>query len=77
MVPSLSLLPAASLPDCDHTGIHEILHRQGLLKGIWCLNPDEVLSEGQSEEIDRIYKMYPHLNDDAFVKEFIKRYEKI
>ena len=56
-------------------GIHEILHRQGLLKGIWCLNPDEVLSEGQSEEIDRIYRMYPHLNDDEFVKEFIKRYE--
>lgn len=58
-------------------GIHEILHRQGLLKGIWCLNPDEVLSEGQSEEIDRIYKMYPNLNDDEFVKEFIERYEKI
>lgn len=56
-------------------GIHEILHRQGLLKGIWCLNPNEVLSEGQSEEIDRIYRMYPHLNDDEFVKEFIKRYE--
>jgi len=58
-------------------GIHEILHRQGLLKGIWCLNPDEVLSPGQSEEIDRIYRMYPHLNDDEFVKDFISRYEKI
>lgn len=55
-------------------GIHEILRRQGLLKGTWCLNPEEVLSEGQSEEIDRIYKMYPHLNDDAFVKEFLKRH---
>ncbi len=55
-------------------GIHEILRRQGLLKGIWCLDPDEVLSEGQAEEIDRIYRMYPHLNDDAFVREFLSRY---
>ena len=39
------------------------------MKGIWCLNPDETLSPGQSEEIDRIYKLYPHLNDDEFVKE--------
>lgn len=56
-------------------GIHEILRRQGLLKGIWCLNPDEVLSPGQAEEIDRIYKMYPELNDDEFVKEFLSRHE--
>ncbi len=52
-------------------GIHEILRRQGLLKGIWCLNPEEVLSPGQAEEIDRIYAMYPHLNDDAFVQEYL------
>ena len=58
-------------------GIHEILHRQGLMKGIWCLNPEEVLSPGQAEEIDRIYRMYPELNDDAFVKEFLKKYEEI
>lgn len=56
-------------------GIHEILRRQGLLKGTWCLNPNEVLSKGQSEEIDRIYKMYPHLNDDEFVKDYLTRYE--
>jgi len=48
-------------------GIHEVLRRQGLLKGTWCLNPNEVLSPGQSEEIDRMYRDYPHLNDDAFV----------
>lgn len=48
-------------------GIHEVLRRQGLLKGTWCLNPHETLSEGQSEEIDRVYREYPHLNDDAFV----------
>jgi hypothetical protein len=49
-------------------GIHEVLRRQGLLPGRWCLNPDEELSEGQMEEIDRVYRDYPHLNDDEFVK---------
>lgn len=49
-------------------GLHEVLRRQGLFKGIWCLNPEETMSEGQLEEIDRVYKMYPHLNDDEFVK---------
>ncbi len=58
-------------------GIHEILRRQGLLKGIWCLNPNEVLSEGQAEEITRVCEMYPHLTDDDFVKEFLKRHECI
>lgn len=58
-------------------GIHEILRRQGLLKGTWCLNPQEVLSDGQAAEIDRIYHMYPHLNDDGFVKEFLARHECI
>ncbi|MGZ5134719.1 MAG: dihydrodipicolinate synthase family protein [Flavitalea sp.] len=53
-------------------GIHEILRRQGLLQGRWCLNPNEVLSSGQMEEIDRIYKDYPHLTDDEFVKEMIE-----
>lgn len=50
-------------------GIHEVLRRQGLLKGIWCLDPEEGLSPGQMEEIDRVYQMYPHLNDDDFVRE--------
>lgn len=49
-------------------GIHEVLRRQGLMKGIWCLDPEEGLSPGQMEEIDRVYKMYPHLNDDEFVR---------
>ena len=48
-------------------GIHEVLRRQGLLRGIWCLNPRETLSPGQKAEIDRVYRAYPHLNDDAFV----------
>ena len=49
-------------------GLHEVLRRQGIFKGTWCLNPDEQMSAGQSEEIDRVYKMYPHLHDDDFVK---------
>jgi dihydrodipicolinate synthase/N-acetylneuraminate lyase len=48
-------------------GVHEVLRRQGLLAGTWCLDPRETLSPGQSEEIDRVYAAYPHLNDDAFV----------
>jgi len=58
-------------------GIHEVLRRQGLLKGRWCLNPEEELSPGQLEEIDRIYKNYPHLTDDAFVKNFLEAERKI
>jgi dihydrodipicolinate synthase/N-acetylneuraminate lyase len=54
-------------------GMHEMLRRQGLLEGIWCLNPDEVLSSGQAGEISRVHAAYPHLNDDAFVREFLKQ----
>jgi dihydrodipicolinate synthase/N-acetylneuraminate lyase len=54
------------------SGIHEVLRRQGLLKGIWCISPKETLSPGQSEEIDRIYREYPQLHDDEFVKAFLK-----
>lgn len=57
-------------------GIHEILRRQGLMKGIWTLNPEEKLSSGQMEELDRIYKNYPHLTDDAFVKKFLEEDRK-
>ncbi len=48
-------------------GIHEVLRRQSLLEGTWCLDPNETLSPNQSEEIDRIYRMYPHLVDDEFI----------
>ncbi len=58
--------PAHQFAGCI-PGIHEVLRRQGLLPGTWCLNPDEVLSPGQAEEIDRVWEAYPHLNDDAFV----------
>ena len=50
-------------------GLHEVLRRQGLFAGRWCLDPDEDLSPGQAEEIDRVYRAYPHLADDAFVAE--------
>lgn len=42
-------------------GIHEVLRRQGLFNNILCLNPEEKLSDGQSEEIDRVCRLYPHL----------------
>jgi hypothetical protein len=48
-------------------GIHEVLRRQGLLEGIWCLDPKEALGPGQREEIDRVCRAYPHLADDEFV----------
>jgi len=50
-------------------GLHEVLRRQRLFEGTWCLDPNETLSPGQSEEIDRVYRMYPHLCDDEFVAE--------
>jgi dihydrodipicolinate synthase/N-acetylneuraminate lyase len=49
-------------------GIHEILRRQGLLEGVWCLDPQEALSKGQRREIDRVCNAYPHLADDEFVE---------
>jgi dihydrodipicolinate synthase/N-acetylneuraminate lyase len=44
-------------------GIHEVLRRQGLLDGVWCLDPDEVLSPGQAEEISRVERSYPEVTD--------------
>ena len=52
-------------------GIHEVLRRQGLLAGRWCLDPKEDLSPGQLEAIERVYRSYPDLQDDTFVKEHL------
>jgi dihydrodipicolinate synthase/N-acetylneuraminate lyase len=52
-------------------GIHEVLRRQGLLEGIWCLDESESLSPGQSAEIDRVCEAYPHLSDDSFVQKHL------
>ena len=48
-------------------GLHEILRRQGLLEGVWCLDPQETFGPGQLAEIDRVCRAYPHLTDDQFV----------
>jgi dihydrodipicolinate synthase/N-acetylneuraminate lyase len=48
-------------------GVHEVLRRQGLMRGTWCLDPSECLSAGQADELDRVIRCYPHLTDDAFV----------
>ena len=79
-IPAELLRRAAEVTDCNAaffdaangfagciSGLHEVLRRQGLFEGIWCLDPAERLSPGQSEEIERVYTAYPHLNDDAFV----------
>jgi len=79
-IPAELLRRAAEVTDCNAAffdaahgfagciaGLHEVLRRQGLLEGVWCLDPAEALSPGQSEQIDRVYAAYPQLNDDAFV----------
>ena len=78
---SASLTDAnAALFDVRHrfagciAGIHEILRRQGLLAGRWCLDPAEDLSPGQLEEIDRVTASYPHLQDDDFVRVNLERW---
>lgn len=60
---------AGSIP-----GLHEILRRQGLLEGVWTLNPEEKLSPGQLEEINRVCAAYPHLTDDDFVRANLDRW---
>jgi len=82
--PEALLTRAAEVTDCNGAffdvrndfrgciaGIHEVLMRQGLMSGRWCLDPEEDLSPGQLEEIDRVYAAYPHLNDDTFVAEHL------
>mgnify|MGYP000856178370 CR=1 FL=1 len=78
------LAKAAAVTDCNAAffdaangfagciaGLHEVLRRQRLFEGIWCLDPNEGLSPGQAAEIDRVYASYPALNDDAFVSEHL------
>jgi hypothetical protein len=65
--------PAHDFEGCI-PGIHEVLRRQGFLEGLWCLNEEEKLSPGQLEEIDRVYRSYPHLNDDDYVKQNLAKW---
>jgi hypothetical protein len=74
------LATAAKVTDCNAAffdvahdfhgciaGCHEVLRRQGLFEGIWCLDREEGLSPGQVEAIERVMRLYPNLGDDAFV----------
>jgi hypothetical protein len=65
--------PAHGFAGCI-PGIHEVLRRQGLLAGRWCLDPHEDVSPGQLDQIDRVLARYPHLTDDDFVKEHLHRW---
>jgi hypothetical protein len=82
-----TLARAAEITDCNAAffdaahgfagcipGIHEVLRRQGLMQGAWCLNAAHRLSPGQKEDIDRVYAAYPHLNDDAFVRGHLREW---
>lgn len=86
-IPTQLLTLAAHVTDCNAAffdaangytgciaGIHEVLRRQGLMANTLCLSPRERLSPGQSEEIDRVWRAYPHLSDDAFVRENLERW---
>ena len=55
-------------------GCHEVLRRQGLLEGTWCLDPAEGLGPGQAQQIDRVYRQHGELSDDAFVKDNLQRW---
>jgi dihydrodipicolinate synthase/N-acetylneuraminate lyase len=55
-------------------GCHEVLRRQGLLAGTWCLDPREGLSPGQSEAISEVAGSYPELTDDDFVSSNLERW---
>jgi dihydrodipicolinate synthase/N-acetylneuraminate lyase len=55
-------------------GILEVLRRQGLVESVHCLNPHEVLSPGQAEELTRVCAAYPELTDDAFVAQHLNRW---
>ncbi len=55
-------------------GILEVLRRQGLVRGTWCIDPREGLSPGQAENLDRVDRCYPHLKDDDFVKEHLSEW---
>ena len=87
-IPAELLARGAAVTDCNGVffdvahnfagcipGVHEVLRRQGLMAGTWCLDPDETLSEGQEQEISRVYEMYPHLNDDAFVAQNLETWK--
>jgi hypothetical protein len=72
--PNYALFDAANGFAGCIAGLHEILRRQGLLAGIWCLDPEDTLDPGQAAEIDRVCAASPELNDDAFVARNLARW---
>nr|WP_321261215.1 dihydrodipicolinate synthase family protein [uncultured Sphaerochaeta sp.] len=66
--------PAHDFKGCI-PGIHEVLRRQGLMKNRYCLDTEEDLTEGQSEELDRVRQAYPHLIDDDWITEHLATWE--
>jgi hypothetical protein len=86
-VPSDLLALDARVTDCNSAffdvannfhgciaGCHEILRRQGLMQGLWCLDPSEGLSPGQMQEIDRVCREHADLSDDAFVAAHLQKW---
>jgi hypothetical protein len=55
-------------------GCHEVLRRQGLFAGRWCLDRDEDLSPGQADEITRVIGAYPEFDDTPFVRANLERW---
>lgn len=55
-------------------GCLDVLRRQGLVEGTWCLDPNEIMSPGQAEQIDRVIRHYPEMNDNAFVAANLERW---
>ena len=56
-------------------GLHAVLQKQRLMENIHCLDPEETLSPGQAEEIERVCSAYPHLSDDDFIREHLPRWK--
>jgi len=60
-------------PDNNFTGcipgILYVLQKQGLVRNIHTIDPEERLSPDQAKKIDEIINCYPHLTDDEFVRE--------
>jgi dihydrodipicolinate synthase/N-acetylneuraminate lyase len=86
-VPRSLLVTAAQLTDANGaifdaahgfagclSGIHEVLRRQGLLRGTWCLDSSHTMSRGQRREIDRVLEAYPRLQDDDFVRRHLEEW---
>lgn len=86
-VPTSLLARDAAVTDCNGAiydahndfrgcipGCLEVLRRQGLVRGVVCLDPSETMSAGQSAAIDRVYASYPHMNDDRFVQANLHRW---